>query len=461
MQRDLLQPSERALLPLGEFLDSLLRALTQEGIRPCILRNYEGFPDKNDGGDVDFLISPSKLAQAVKALRSVEGIRIAGYTDRGYVVSLFVEGVASAPDLRAIQIDFFLRLAWKGVPYLPTDAVLAESLPRRAGKLEFFIPSPIHEALDSLLTGMLIGGWQKEKYYAKQLLTFTGDRAGVIATLQPQFGLRNATRLTDAILAGDKKAILGCIGPLRRSLVLRSILRRPMASAVRIAKHYVAVIKVRNSPATIETACILDATGLMTAPLIEMLVPLLKGAAKFVERHDREFPGGANLNADVPGGAKGGRRLSMTSLVEWLIREWSGRVFGKRNLTLRLYDGYYADVLIDRSRSVYGGPLWFARAVCKLFPNPDVWILLKDSTDDSGSEHRKSWPQSSPEKTDPYLAFLGSEHRYITVIRNRPTSDIVEDTYGGILETLARMTERKLKRRFGAVGMDGGNSASM
>src|ERR1700685_3439162 len=84
MQKALLQPSERPCLPFSEFLVALFQALAAEGLRPCVLRNYEGFPTQNVGGDLDFLIPPSELPRAIRALRTIHGIRIVGSTDLAY-----------------------------------------------------------------------------------------------------------------------------------------------------------------------------------------------------------------------------------------------------------------------------------------------------------------------------------------------------------------------------------------
>src|ERR1035437_3480159 len=127
MQGALLQPLQPPALPFSEFLSALIRALDREGLRSCVLRNYEGFPTQNVGGDIDFLIFPSDLPRAISALRSIQGIRIVGYAERTYVASIFVEGTSATSGCRSFQVDYFLSLSWKGLPYLPVDTVLHAS----------------------------------------------------------------------------------------------------------------------------------------------------------------------------------------------------------------------------------------------------------------------------------------------------------------------------------------------
>ena len=176
-------PVETQALSFSEFLAALIQSFDKEGLRPCILRNYEGFPASNVGGDVDFLIRPSELPRAIRALGSLRGIRIVGYAERHYVAHVFVEGVSSEPGIRALGLDFIWSLNWKGLEYLSTDAVLQTAMPRRAGDLTFLVPSPVHEAIISLLSSQLIGGWLKEKYFPKVQQTFAGERSEVIAAL--------------------------------------------------------------------------------------------------------------------------------------------------------------------------------------------------------------------------------------------------------------------------------------
>jgi thymidylate kinase len=43
---------------------------------------------------------------------------------------------------------------------------------------------------------------------------------------------------------------------------------------------------------------------------------------------------------------------------------------------LLIFDRYYHDMLVDPRRYRYGAPMWLARAIGHLVPNPDLWILL-------------------------------------------------------------------------------------
>ncbi len=430
-------------LPFGEFLMALFQALEEEGVRFCVLRNYEGFPGKNNGNDVDFQILSSQLPHAIHALRSIQGTRIVGYSERPSSVAItFVEGVSPAPKVSALQVDFNMNFAWKGLPYLPVDAVLEAVIPRQAGSLTFFVPSAVHEAIISLLSSLLIGGWLKEKYFPQVQRTFASDRSKVIAALSPQFGMKAATRLADSVIDGDRRKMLDCVRTLRVSLALHSLLRSPLRNALAIAGHYASESAVRFSPKTLETVCILSTEGRDNSALIESLIVMLKSTAKIVERHSLAPRMGSESRE------QSGWLVSVTNAVLWLAKEWLSQFAEKKNLTLRICDSSYTDLLTDPKSHGYGGPMWFARLAGKLFPSPDLWILL--DPDPEGLQSR-DWEAPSSEalrQLEACRAFVKTRKSYVILDASKPAARVTEEAYAAIIDTLAQRAARQLKRRF-------------
>ena len=446
---------ERQALPFSEFLVALIEALDREGLRPCVLRNYEEFPGNNVGNDIDFLLPPSELTSALRAVRSIQGICIVGYTDeRSYVANVFLEGISCAANARALQVDFDLSLTWKGLPYLPTDAVLRSAIPRPAGNATCFVPSPIHEAIISLFASLLIGGQLKEKYFPKVQRAFAGDRASAIAALLAQFGVKAATRLVDSVIGGDRRKVLGCVRPLRASLALRSLLRRPARSVLAIVHHYTNEFAFRFSPKTLETVNILGPDDGGKTTLIETLIPLLRSSAVVVEKdHPRpqlpfvyESSGvtpGAEFHAQTPRSSL----VSMAKVVAWLLDEWLNQFFGKRNLTLRITESCWCDLLAAPERYRYGGTMWFVRLVGKLFPSSDLWIMLDPPTDNLQTTNPEVQSAEIRRQLDVYRAFVKTRKRYVILDASLPANRVTESAYGAIIDTLAQRADRKLKSR--------------
>jgi len=454
MQVALSQPLRPQDMPFSDFLAALFQALESEGVRPCILRNYEGFPAKNAGGDVDFLIDPAELPRVLRAVHSIPGIRIVGYTHRAYVAGVFLEGTHSADGSRSLQLDFLWSLSFKEMPYLPTDTVLKAAIPRQAGNLNFFVPIPVHEAIASLLTSLIIGGTAKEKYIPKVQQTFAGKRSETIAALLPQFGLKASTRLVDAVISGDRQKINGCSTSIRIALTLRSLLYRPIRSVIAIARHYLREIDVRFSPKSLEAVCILGPDNVRTAVTDKLMPMLLYSSKEVVRRYFRPqsfFARESRSTAPSAGSpvlTPRGSIASMTMVALWLLDEWLNQFIGKKNDTLRIFDSYCHDLLIDPRRFRYGGPRWFARLIGRLAPSPHLWILLDPCVDGALAENRKQIPAETLRQLEASRAFVRTNEKYIILDASRPIDEITNSAHAAIIDTLTQLTySRKLKSR--------------
>jgi hypothetical protein len=141
-----------------------------------------------------------------------------------------------------------MNLDWKGLPFLSTETILEAAIPRQAGNLQFFVPSPVYEAIISLLSSLLVGGWLKEKYFPQVQRTFANNRSEVIEVLSFKFGLKAATQLVDSVISGNRDEVLRCVPLLRASLGLQSLLHRPIHSALAIIRHYTSEFAFRFLP---------------------------------------------------------------------------------------------------------------------------------------------------------------------------------------------------------------------
>jgi len=455
MQDNLSRSLKSPVMPFGEFLPALFRALDKECVRYCVLRNYEDFPTNNIGRDVDLLIHPFDLPGVNRALRSIQGIRIVGFTGRHYVASFFLAGVSAAYQARALQLDFDLSLTWKGLPYLPTDAVLKAVIPRHAGNTTFFVASPVHEAIISLLASLLVGGWLKEKYLPQIRQTFTDHSSEVIAILLPYFGLKSATQLVDSVTVCDRTRILGCVRSLRVSLALRNLLYKPIHSVLAIARHYGGELAIRYSPKMLHTICIFGLDVTDNTAIIDDLTPMLQSTAVVVEkrhlmpalslgRQSRDIPPSTDIFEDAPRGWL----ASMTIATLLLIQEWMTQLAENVNLTLRIYDGCHHELSFNPKKYRYGGPKWFTRLIGKIFPSPDLWILLDDPANELQSSSQEFLSTEKLRLRDAYRFFVKARKRYIILDTGRPTASVAEEAYAAIIDTLELCTERQLKSRF-------------
>jgi hypothetical protein len=411
---------ECAPVQFSDFLAALFQALAREGVQACVLRNYQQFPARNIGNDIDLLIAPSALLRAVHALRSIPGVRIAGYSERPAVANVFLEGISRNTDSRALEIDFDLSLTWKGLPYLSVEEVLAAAIAHPAGETTFFAPAPIHEAIVSLFASLLIGGWLKEKYFPQVQQTFTECRTEVIAALSPRFGPLVAARLTVAVIEGDRPRILDMIRPLRRALLLRSLRRHPLRSIAAIFRHYASEICFRHAPQSRERVSILAQNGYGQASLSESLLPRLQSVAVAVESE-----------ADVPIA-----RRDVSGLILWMAGDWLRLLRKRKILTLTLREG---GCPVNRAFADFP-PAWMARLIGSLTPSPDLCILLQ-----AGREENLA---VTPSRQEACLAFLKTRKRSVVLDASLPIEKLTERAYAAILDVLVQRAENRLKKRF-------------
>jgi hypothetical protein len=434
---------------------ALFQALDAEGVRFCVLRNYQGFPASNIGNDIDLLISPSDLPRVIRVIRSIKGICVVGYAERHCVASVFLEGISQDRDSRALQIDFDLCLTWKGLPYLLTDAVLEAAIPRQAGNLSFLVPSPVHEAISSLLASLLVGGWLKEKYFPQVQRTFDSDRSEVVAALKPLFGQKLSTRLVNAVIEGNRRKLLGCVRPLRIALLLRSLWHRPLHSVLAIVRHYAGEFAFRHSSRSRETVFILASDGEGKSNIAEALMPGLQAVAAMVEkrplwprlpvaRRSLESTPGIDCHAPSPTGSS----VSMVEAVLWTVNEWLSQFAEKRNFTLIIRESYYPDLLINPQSCRYGGSKWFARLVGKFIPSPVLWILLDPADEGLPSRNTERPGGNTYRQREAYRAFVMTRKNHVILNASQPVAELTEEAYAAIIETLARRADRQLRKRF-------------
>jgi hypothetical protein len=445
MPFDATQPvtvSRTPALPFGDFLRALLPALDGHGVRCCVLRNYEGFPEQNLGHDVDLLIRSADLPRAVAALRSVDGIRIVGATVRAGGPSLFLEGVSAEDGVRALQVDFITSLNWKGMPHLQTEAILEAAIPRHAGNMSFLVPAPAHEAIISLLSSLLVGGWVKEKYLPSVRQRFINDRAEVVAALRQNFGLKAAERLADAVESGERAQMLECVGLLRASLTLRAVGREPLGSCRSIIRHYAREAAIRYSPRTLETVTIVSLDGRRAFSLVDRLLPMLHSTAKAVAKR----PLGPAFAADAAPAADGSF-ARLAGVLRRLAEEWRDQCAETKSLTLHLRARASRELPISELGKGEFGNWRLARLAAKVSPESELWILLDPSAAGLPSANPKPPRDEMARLREASRAFVMSQRRFVILDARRHDAELAEEAYAAIVEALARRADRELNKR--------------
>ncbi len=425
MPQGSLQLSKHASLSLEEFLCELKSALAAEGLPFCVLRNYSGFPTANAGNDIDLLLEPRDLPRAVRALRSIHGIQAIAFLERPYVANLFFHGVAAHPDSESIEIDFDLSLSWKGLPFLAVDEVLRNARPRAAGKIEFLIPAPEHEAIISLFVSLLLSGFVKEKYLPDVQSVFISAGQQVHLALAPRFGDAVSRQVIDAVISADRSRIRNCIRPLRRALLLRAFCRQPAQTSLAIIRHYSRELCVRFSPSTATDIAIASADEALRTGVITALTPMLQPATVLLET--QICPAGQK-NIDASGSSS---RIRIYPMLRCIVSGWIQKFAPKKHLTLRLHANRCFDWLVPQKtwRSSHLG--WLARLANRLSPSPDLLIVL------SFADSAPNPAGAKPAREKPRRVMLDS---------SRSIAQLAEEAYAAILALLAEKAAKRIRR---------------
>jgi thymidylate kinase len=128
--------------------------------------------------------------------------------------------------------------------------------------------------------------------------------------------------------------------------------------------------------------------------------------------------------------------VSLAKILLWLIEEWYARLFQENTKELLICDRYYHDLLVDPKRYRYGGPLWAARLIGMLMPQPNLWILLDASAEISQMRKQEVSPEESARQRQAYLAFIRTRSKHVIVDASQSLNKVIADVEQAITETI-------------------------
>jgi hypothetical protein len=103
--------------------------------------------------------------------------------------------------------------------------------------------------------------------------------------------------------------------------------------------------------------------------------------------------------------------------------------------------------------------MWFARLAGRLFPSPDLWLLLAadlDAIGDADADGRESkgeeaLPPEEFRRPEAGRSFAKAGNRRVLLDASQAAGSVAEEAYAAIIDTLAGRAARQLKRRFRAL----------
>jgi len=130
---------------------------------------------------------------------------------------------------------------------------------------------------------------------------------------------------------------------------------------------------------------------------------------------------------DPHGKPQRGAVLSLVKIVVWLAEEWCAIVFQEKKRTLLICDRYYHDLLVDPIRYRFGAPLWTARLIGKLMPQPRLWILLDAPAEVLQARKKEVTPEETARQCEKYRAFIRQQRNHVIVDATQPLDKVIAD----------------------------------
>ena len=144
------------------------------------------------------------------------------------------------------HVDLIPAWIWRGVTLWDKETLLSARDHNR--RSEFVALDIASEAIVVWLTGVLWGGVFNERYKSVVSEALTIDPVGLRRRLDTILGRRWADRLWEMALAGEPEAVVHRAKPLRRHLLARNLLKRPVRTAAGRLAFIRAEVRLRLRP---------------------------------------------------------------------------------------------------------------------------------------------------------------------------------------------------------------------
>jgi thymidylate kinase len=189
---------------------------------------------------------------------------------------------------------------------------------------------------------------------------------------------------------------------------------------------------------------ILGPDGAGKTSVIQGLIEQLNRAGHVTTmRHLKPFligqrRGEEGINVNPHGKPPRSSLFSLAKIVVWLMEEWYANLFQDNNKALLICDRYYHDLLVDTKRYRYGGPLWAAKLVGRLIPQPALWVLLDAPVEVLQARKQEVPLEETARQRQAYLAFVRDQANHVNIDASQSLDKVIADVEHAIAVAMSK-----------------------
>lgn len=372
------------------FLIELFHVLKEQGVKYCVLRNYEELPYDLKGSDVDLLVDElhaHRLQEIIVSTAQAFNGKCISKIPAHHVLALMFCGYHGRK-WWGVRFDIMAYAGTNGCALLDPERVL--------NRARVWNGIRVARSSDAALLGFLkeiVGSGQVDNRYRREAMTaYANERVFFRSVLVRTCGVDLFCGDILPLLCGAHRCP-GTGAKFRRAWKARHFKYHPMKSLKALFSEYLCRWwRIKNRPGIAVVVMGTDGSGKST--IIECVRPVIEAALhrKIFYEHMRPnlLPSLARLfgrpikegvtiapHASKPSGFIGSLlRLSYYSL-DYVFGYWL-KVYPTlvKRPCMYVFDRYYYDYLIDPYRGRIKLPAWLIRLVGFLIPKPDIILCL-------------------------------------------------------------------------------------
>ncbi len=451
---DIVDPPTEPLPPDGEMLRRVLAVLERENFPYCVTHAYAHFP-RHIAHDVDCVVPhaalPRRLGEVLARNEDVIGGRVVHwFEERANFIVL--QGHAMSPATGApvmLQLHVSSDFEVKNRVIASGDHILST---RRSFLGRFWIPAP-HVEFACILANR-VDKRSFEPQHTRQLSAlWAAEPLKCSERLERMFGAQSAALVATSALRNEWEPVTAVLPALRRDMMIKLCLARPLGYVRRIADKHLRRVKrwctprrgrglhvVFLGPDGAGKSTVIDGVQARVAPAF-LRTAYQTFAPSLLGNRPKSSP-----HALPPRS----RPASLLKACWWLACYTLGYFASVYPTLVRgglvINHRYLLDAIVDPRRYRYSGPIGLLRAIWRVAPKPDLVIVLDAPAEVIHQRKRETTLDETIRQRDAYLALARTlpNARVVDTSAGSPQQTI-DDVTNLLLDHMAAGVARRLK----------------